>query len=284
MTATSLELREFPMSEAEFSRICTLARRYTGIVLGSHKRHMVYGRLVRRLRALNLGGFDEYLPLIAALNMPETNQFINAITTNLTSFFREEHHFNFLAQDLCRTWEQESPKGGRLRLWSAGCSSGEEAYSIAITLLENLNMSRWNARVLATDLDSRMLQQAANGLYEAEQLEALEQSRRKKWFTRHDAVSNQRQVRAVVRDVVCFKRLNLLESWPMKGPFNVIFCRNVMIYFDAETQYNLLRRFHSLLIPGGYLMVGHSESLHRDDLFESIGKTIYRKRCDDGIA
>ncbi|MDX1453163.1 MAG: protein-glutamate O-methyltransferase CheR [Oleiphilaceae bacterium] len=277
MNSNSSEPREFPLSKQEFSQLCALAYRYTGIVLGGHKRHMVYGRLVRRLRALRLSDFSQYLPLIDHVDKPETDHFINAITTNLTSFFREQHHFDFIADTAVAQWQQRHTDY-RLRLWSAGCSSGEEAYSLAVTLCKNLNLLTWDVKILATDIDSRMLQFAAEGQYEKAQVGKLHQADLEQWFDTDKEAMGLR-VKNKVKDLVRFKRLNLLEKWPMKGPFDLIMCRNVMIYFDKPTQQDLLRRFSELLCPGGYLMVGHSETLHYDsELFAPMGKTIYRRR------
>lgn len=267
--------REFFMSEKDFSEISKLAYSYTGIVLGDHKQDMVYGRLARRMRELNLSEFGEYCEIIRNPKHPEVSLFINAITTNLTSFFREEHHFEYLANTVLP--QLHASGKGKIRAWSAGCSSGEEPYSISLTLNEYLPIKNWDVKVLATDLDSNVLQKASQGIYDIERIEGLSKSRKKKWFLFDRNHIDIIKVQSSLQSLIRFKRLNLLESWPMKGRFDFIFCRNVMIYFNEETQERLLNRYADALNPGGYLFIGHSENMHGVGVrFESLGKTIYR--------
>lgn len=268
---------EFVMTDADFDRISELAYRYTGIVLGPHKRDMVYGRLARRLRVLKLERVSDYCALVEDSQHEEVSSFINAITTNLTAFFREAHHFDFL-RDTVFPELLASKVNKRLRAWSAGSSTGEEVYSIAITLKEFGKMENWDCKLLATDLDSKVLAHGQNGVYDAERIESLDPALRKRWFQRDKSQPDVVRVRPELQRLVSFKRLNLLEPWPMHGPFDFIFCRNVVIYFDQPTQSNLFDRYADLLADKGYLFIGHSESLQRScERFRPVGKTVYQK-------
>lgn len=270
--------REFAMSDADFQEISELAYKYTGIVLGPHKKDMVYGRLARRLRDVRLGSVSEYLSLIRNENSEEVSRFINAITTNLTSFFRENHHFEFLGDKLCKELKNSNAASRRIRVWSAGCSSGEEPYSIAMTIRDNFDLSGWDCKILATDLDSKVLEKGQQGVYGVERIESLPQEIKRKWFMFDKNHPDIVKVKPDLQELIRFKRLNLLERWPMKGPFDLIFCRNVVIYFNEETQAVLFNRYADMLKDGGYLIIGHSESLSRVcTRFKPIGKTIYQK-------
>ncbi len=278
MASGQVKQREFEMTDADFAEVSKLAYKYTGIVLGAHKKDMVYGRLARRLRDVRLNSVAQYLPLIKDERNQEVSQFINAITTNLTSYFREKHHFEFLAQTVCPELLRTNSANRRIRAWSAGCSTGEEPYSIAMTLLDNMDLAGWDCKLLATDLDSKVLEKGKAGLYGLERIESLDASVKKKWFEPDPNNADQVKVKSSLQDIIRFKRLNLLEKWPMKGPFDFIFCRNVVIYFNEETQAVLFDKFADMLKSGGYLIIGHSESLNRlSDRFQSIGKTIYQK-------
>lgn len=268
---------EFVMTDDDFTRISDLAYRYTGIVLGPHKRDMVYGRLARRLRSLKLSRVGAYLALIEDPEGEEVSQFINAITTNLTAFFRESYHFDFLRDtvfpDMLANKQQR-----RLRAWSAGSSTGEEVYSIAMTLKEFEKLDAWDCKLLASDLDSKVLAHGRQGVYDADRIESLDPALCKRWFQRDKSQPGVVRVRPELQQLVSFKRLNLLEPWPMKGPFDFIFCRNVVIYFDQPTQRNLFDRYADLLVDKGYLFIGHSESVQRScDRFRPVGKTVYQK-------
>jgi len=278
MNEAAATQREFIMSDSDFERISELAYLYTGIVLGPQKKDMVYGRLARRLRDLGLHRVDHYIGLIDAETKPEVSKFINAITTNLTSFFREAHHFDFLARTACPEWQKTNVQSKKLRIWSAGCSTGEEPYSIAMTLRENMNLSNWDCRILATDLDSKVIEKGQQGIYGVDRIESLSVERKKQWFLQDKNHPDVVKVKPGLQELISFKRLNLLEAWPMKGKFDLIFCRNVVIYFNEETQAVLFDRYAEMLKDGGYLIIGHSESLNRVcQRFQSIGKTIYRK-------
>ncbi len=274
------EPRQFPFSAKDFRYLAALVHERTGIVLASHKMNLVYARLTRRLRALRLTSYGEYCRLLQSeAGAEEIGFLINAITTNLTKFFREGHHFDHLREVLRRS-HPPAPGGGRrrLRIWSAGCSSGEEPYSIAMTVVDAIaDLAQWDARILATDLDSSVLDVAEAGAYRGEAVAGLPKPLRLRHFER-DAGTDQWMVAAAVRRLVAFRQLNLLDSWPMRGPFDAIFCRNVMIYFDAAAKNDLVRRFAALLKPCGWLYVGHSESLlHHQSMFAVRGRTIYQK-------
>ncbi|HEY6452127.1 MAG TPA: protein-glutamate O-methyltransferase [Steroidobacteraceae bacterium] len=271
---------DFVLTDAEFHRICELVREHTGIALSEAKRQMVYARLARRLRALKLPSFAAYLELLERTDALELEEFANAITTNLTSFFREPHHFDYLAEHVLPKLGARAATGGRLRIWSCACSTGEEAYSIAMVLREcQARLHGIDARVLATDLDSNVLATAAAGHYPAERLRGVSKARVAKFF-KIAGGTRQGMVKTVasLRELIIFKQLNLVQEWPMRGPFDAIFCRNVVIYFDLETKRALFERMARLQPPGAILFLGHSESLYRiSDHYELIGRTIYRR-------
>jgi chemotaxis protein methyltransferase CheR len=272
--------REFPMSDSNFEQICKIAFDSTGISLSRHKKEMVYSRLARRIRRLALAGFDAYCDLLASDDASEMNEFVNAITTNLTSFFREKHHFDFLQQLVSKEWALRHKKGESFRIWSAGCSSGEEPYSIAMSLREAGVNNDWNIKILATDLDSNMVKTAKEGIYAYERVDRMSEALLRKYFLRDRDAGQGGHVRVKdsVRELITFNRLNLMEVWPMRNKFDIIFCRNVVIYFTKETQRVLFGRYADLLKSDAHVFIGHSESLNGiSDRFESIGNTIYRK-------
>ncbi len=269
--------QQHTLSDKEFQWICKFVYDATGIVLDERKREMVYRRLMRRTRDIKLNSFRDYLDYLKS-SEEELPNFINAITTNLTSFFRENHHFNFLKKEFFPDILSQ-PGQRRLRIWSAGCSTGEEPYSIAITVKEAMGaqLGSWDTKILATDLDSDVVAQGKSAIYKADRIEDLDKQVIKRWFKRHPS-NGTVKASAELADLITFKQLNLLKGWPMKGPFDVIFCRNVVIYFDKPTQKTLFQNFYSMLKPGGYLIIGHSESLGEvQNLFISKGKTVYQK-------
>lgn len=272
-----MDNREFKMTDANFKAIRETVYKSAGIVLGDHKREMVYSRLARRLRALNIDDFASYLAYLDGHQEQEFSHFINAITTNLTAFFRENHHFEYLSNDIVPNLRRWHANDKRIRVWSAGCSTGEEPYSIAMTLGPIFNQPGWDFKILATDLDSNVLTKGKSGIYTANNVEGMDKDKQKKWFVR-STTSDNFKVKPELQKMISFKRLNLLQKWPMSGPFDVIFCRNVVIYFDQETKNTLFHRYAGMLRPGGYLFLGHSESMHRqNNEFEALGQTIYRK-------
>lgn len=279
-TSLTLKLREFEFGDEDFQALRKLVRDVTGISLSEQKRELVYGRLARRLRALNLRSFREYRELLARDEAGELVQFCNAITTNLTSFFREPHHFDHLRDALLIPMQNRPPSQRRLRIWSAGCSTGEEPYSIAITILESVpDIERWDIRILATDLDSDVVEKARRGVYAAERLQTMSEERRERFFTPYsDAKEPSFRVKPELERLVTVKQLNLMHQFPMRGPLDVIFCRNVLIYFDKETQRDVVARMSRLQRPGDLLFLGHSETLFKVSTdYALIGRTIYRR-------
>ena len=261
------------LSDAHFRRICQLIYQRAGIVLADHKRDMVYNRLVRRLRTLELDDFGRYLGMLEANpNSAEWQAFINSLTTNLTAFFREAHHFPVLADHARRR------SGGEYRVWSAAASTGEEPYSLAITLADTLGTAPGRWKVFASDIDTEVLQKAQSGIHRLDELKTLSPQQLQRYFMRgtgpHDGLV---RVRSELANAVEFSMLNLLEKqYNVAGPFDAIFCRNVMIYFDKTTQQEILRRFVPLLKPDGLLFAGHSENfsnLVRE--FSLRGQTVY---------
>ncbi len=247
------------LTPKQFKRFSKLLYGLCGINLQVGKEELVKSRLLKRLRALQLEDFDAYLKHLEA---PEGEQefftLIDCITTNKTNFFREPEHFEYLEKAIL-----PSLAGRKLRIWSAGCSSGEEPYSLSIRLHEALpEIESWDIKILATDISTRVLSKAREGVYGAEILKEVPGVLLSKYFECIEARQpRQYALKPSVRRFISFARLNLLEEWPMQGPFDAIFCRNVMIYFDKPTQQRLVARYTALLGPGGHLFVGHSESL-----------------------
>ena len=264
--------REFVFTDDDFDRIRRFIHQRAGIALNPSKKVMVYGRLVRRIRALQLPSFTAYLErLFSERGNEELEHFVNALTTNLTYFFREEHHFPILAEHL-RTLS------GEVNIWCCAASTGEEPYSLAMTALETASSgARLNVNIVATDLDTNVLRVGAEGIYGAEAINKLPAGMANRYF---DRVDDQRwRAKPALRQMIRFQQLNLVDTqWSVRGPFDAIFCRNVMIYFDRDTQLAVLRRFAPLLKPDGLLFVGHSENFyHATDLFRLRGKTVYER-------
>ncbi|VAX11662.1 Chemotaxis protein methyltransferase CheR [hydrothermal vent metagenome] len=269
--------REFHLSKKDFNKIREIVKKRSGIVLSESKQNMVYSRLTKRLRALDLNSFNEYCSIIDDDSSDEMVDFTNAITTNLTAFFRENHHFEFLADKLIPHLLKHKMER-KIRIWSAGCSSGEEPYSIAMVMMENIPAD-YDIKILATDLDTNMVNTAKQGIYTQERVEGLGRSRLRNWVKKGRG-EHQGMIRIsqTIRDVITFKQLNLMLGWPMKGEFDFIFCRNVVIYFDKPTQRILFDRYANLLAPNAHLFIGHSESLNNvSDRFKLLGQTIYKK-------
>ncbi|MFV7771271.1 CheR family methyltransferase [Shewanella marisflavi] len=261
------------MTRQDFEFIRQLAYRESGIVLPDRKQHMVYSRLSRRLRSLKFSNFNQYCQLLQS-DANELNNFINALTTNLTSFFRESHHFDYLEQHLVPTWQKKRQR--RLRVWSSACSTGEEAYSIAMTLARHFPPAHWDLKILATDLDTNVLDKARAGIYNIEAMANVPKSLLNQCV---EPGPSQGEVHfnESIKRLIHFKQLNLLGEWPMQGPFDLIFCRNVLIYFDVQTKIKIIHKFRKLLADDGYLFIGHSETLHNiSSDFKLIGQTIYQ--------
>jgi chemotaxis protein methyltransferase CheR len=284
---TTIELaiagaQDYVLTDTQFHRIRQLVREHTGISLSEAKRQLVYGRLARRLRALKLQSFGEYLELLERGVAAELEEFTNAITTNLTSFFREPHHFEYLASDVLPKIVAKDSGVRRARIWCCAASTGEEPYSIAMILREAQDiLTGFDVKLLATDLDSAVLATGAAGIYSAERLKSVSGARVSRFFKKGGG-ENAGHYRAQdeLRNLITFKQLNLMHEWPVRGPFDAIFCRNVIIYFDKETQRALFERMAALQRPGDYLFLGHSESLYRvSDKYELVGRTIYRRNA-----
>ena len=276
MADGSAELRDFRFTTHDFQRVRRLIHAKAGIALADSKEEMVYSRLARRLRALRLDSVKTYLDRLENGDAgDEWQDFTNALTTNLTSFFREPHHF-----DALRSFLQQQPRGRALRIWCAAASTGEEPYSIAITACEAFDTLTPPVAILATDIDTQVLASAERGVYALDRIDKLGMERRKRFFLKGSG-SAEGQCRVVdpLRRMLTFRPLNLLDPrYPMKGPFDAIFCRNVMIYFDKPTQHAVLQRMIPLLAHDGLFFAGHSESFfHAADLIRPIGRTIYRR-------
>jgi chemotaxis protein methyltransferase CheR len=276
-------MREFDLTEEDFRFLARQVYDLTGIVIHERKRDMLYSRLSRRLRTLGFATFREYCEYVGGPDGDgEVGAMINAVTTNLTHFFRESHHFDHLRDEALPAAAAADRQAGnrRLRIWSAGCSSGEEPYSIAMAVKSApVDFSRWNARILASDLDTDMVARAAAGRYRTADANGIPEDLAGK-FTDTATTPNGSEVRMrdTLRQMIIFKQLNLMGEWPMRGPFDAIFCRNVMIYFDHPTKARLIDRFAELLQPHGWLYIGHSESLSKvSDRFQLVGRTIYRR-------
>ncbi len=271
---------EYEFTSKQFKAFQELVRVHTGIAISDEKKELIYGRLTRRLRRLKMDSFEEYYQLVKSGDNEELENFINAVTTNLTSFFREAHHFEHMKTVLIPKLLEQNATSKKIRIWSAGCSTGEEPYSIAITLMESIpDIHHWDVKILATDIDSEVLAKAKSGIYKAERIEELPQEMIKQWFKRGKG-SKEGFVRVApeLQSLITFRQLNLLADWPVKGPFDILFCRNVVIYFDKPTQKILFEKFSNVLAAHGHMYIGHSETLYKiSDDFELLGQTIYKK-------
>jgi chemotaxis protein methyltransferase CheR len=265
--------REFAFTEKDFKRVCQLIYEYAGISLKPSKQDMVYSRLARRLRANGISSFRDYLALLESDNGIEWEAFVNSLTTNLTSFFREPHHFPLLASHVVKQKGQHT-----ICLWCSAASTGEEPYSIAMTMVDAFGSFTPPVSIIATDVDTNVLAKAEIGVYPAERIEKLDAGMVKRFFLKGTgAQSGFVRVRPELRAMITFRPLNLLsDNWPIRGPLDAIFCRNVMIYFDKATQLRILQKFSPLLRPDGLLFAGHSENFHNAmHLFRLRGKTVY---------
>jgi chemotaxis protein methyltransferase CheR len=259
------------LKEAEFALACRLIAQYAGIKLSAHKRYMVYNRLVRRLRARGMNDFGDYLQLVQTEVTGEREAFVNALTTNLTAFFREPHHFELLAERAKRHMQAHRRP---MRVWSSACSTGEEPWSIAMTLRE----AGCDAQVIASDIDTDALQTASSGVYDADRIADLPLQKLRAHFLKGTGTNEGWvTIRPELRGMVKFMQLNLQSpQWATMEPFDAIFCRNVAIYFDREAQKKLLERFTHVLRPGALLAVGHAESFPATHpAFRGCGRTAY---------
>jgi chemotaxis protein methyltransferase CheR len=271
--------KEFAFTRKDFDFLRSLSNRHTGIVVTDDKFDMFYSRLARRVRALGMGSFAEYCDYLRDdTHSGELTELINAVTTNLTAFFRENHHFEYLRGHALPERMANSNES-KLTIWSAGCSTGEEPYSLAMTLAEmGSSLAGCDVSITATDIDSSVLQRAATGVYAQERVNGIARARLKRWFLKGTGrQAGQVRVKQDLKHFIEFRQLNLMQAW-REEPKDIIFCRNVIIYFDKESKKRLVERFADTLKPGGFLFIGHSESLYKvTDRFELIGQTIYRK-------
>ena len=266
--------REFHFTQEDFDRVRKLIYDHAGISLAPIKRDMVYSRLARRLRSLGMSSFAQYLAHLEKGDEKEWETFVNSLTTNLTSFFRESHHFFILADYMA------SLKHRPVNIWCAAASTGEEPYSIAITACEVFGTSTPPVSIFATDIDTHVLATGERGIYPEERVEKLDPERLRRFFLKGSGdQAGQVKIRPELQKLITFGRCNLLDvRWPVNGPFDVVFCRNVMIYFDKETQYQILKKSMPLLREDGLFFAGHSESfLHAADLVRPLGRTVYER-------
>jgi chemotaxis protein methyltransferase CheR len=278
------EEREFGFTTADFERVRQLIYRHAGIALTPIKQNMVYNRLARRLRATGCASFAEYLARLETGrdDSGEMEVFVNALTTNLTAFFREAHHFDILTRRLQQLGERRTT-GQPIRIWCAASSTGEEPYSLAMTACAAFGTLTPPVSIIASDIDTQVLTTAANGIYPLDRVEKLGPERLKNYFLKGTGTrAGHVRVRPELQRLVRFCRVNLLDArWPeiqALAPLDIIFCRNVMIYFDKDTQYRILAKFSPLLTENGLLFAGHSESfMHAADLFRSLGRTVYER-------
>ncbi len=257
-----------------FDTIRALVREHIGVALGPNKRALVVGRLARRVRELGLDSFDAYAERLRAGDRAELDELVAAVTTHVTEFFRQSEQFPRLAEAV-----REAARTRTARLWSAGCSTGEEAWSMAIVAMEAVESlgpgRRAAVRILATDVSTHSLESAVEGVYDARELAAVSPARRERWFERLEG--NRWRVGEALRRPVTFARHNLVGEWPMQGPFDAVFCRNVLIYFDEAARRDVLERFHRKLAPGGLLFLGASEGIHDDARFAMVEPSVYRR-------
>jgi chemotaxis protein methyltransferase CheR len=270
-----VQAREFSWTQADFTRVQALIYQRAGISLHDGKHAMVYSRLSRRLRDTGYQNFRDYLGWLESHDGPEWQEFVNALTTNLTSFFREQHHFEILAEHL-----KSRPANTPWRVWCNAASTGEEPYSIIMTALDALGPQA-NFKLWASDIDSKVLATAARGVYRQDSIKGVDMARLQRFFLRGKG-NNEGflRVKPELQRMVEFLSVNLIrDDWPFREPFDIVFCRNVMIYFDAPTQRSVLERIHRVMKPGSLLFVGHSENFNESrDLFVLRGKTVYERR------
>ena len=265
--------REFHFSDGDFDRVRKMIYQRAGFSLSPVKKDMVYSRLARRLRALNKQSFGDYLDTLERHGGDEWERFVNSLTTNLTSFFREPHHFPVLSEHLRKLGARRP-----IKIWCSAASTGEEPYSIAMVVAETFGQDVSHVSIVASDLDTNVLAVAQKGVYGMDRLEKMSPERLRRFFLRGTGSQEGfAAIRPELKRLIEFRRINLLDAnYQIKGPLDILFCRNVMIYFDKPTQHKILSRFAPMMQPDGLMFAGHSESfLHAADLFKSLGKTVY---------
>ena len=264
------------LSDQEFAAFQRLTLEATGIQIGENKRSMIYSRFARRLRTKRMNSFTDYLALLGSPNSPEHDFFINTVTTNLTFFFREANHFDYLASTVLPTIAQEGRPGKKLKVWSSASSSGQEPYSLAMVLADSPEIAGWTTRLLATDIDTDMVTRTREGIYAEAELRGLDDTRKRRWLDKRP--DGRYQASTELREMMICKQLNLFHRWPIKPPVDIIFCRNVLIYFDRQDQLKIVEGFHRIQRPGDYLFLGHSESSREiTSLYKPVSNTVYRR-------
>ncbi len=281
-----VENAEFSFTARDLSVIAGIMMQEAGITLSESKANLIYSRLAKRIRKLGLEGFEEYCTLVQTpQGKEERKELVAALTTNVTRFFREPHHFEHMRAKMLPNLIQRARAGQRIRFWSAACSSGPEPYSMALTLLRDMpDAGRYDIRILATDIDPNVLAVATEGIYDDSQLAPVPEASRQSWFKPLNDGSGRWQAKDELRQLISFRQMNLIGNWPMKGKFQIIFCRNVVIYFDNPTQERIWSRFLPLLEENGALYIGHSERISgtAEQGVVSDGVTIYRTRSAGG--
>ncbi|PPD48887.1 MAG: chemotaxis protein CheR [Methylobacter sp.] len=270
--------REFRFTVDDFNFLRKLSNQHSGIQVPDERFDMFYSRLSKRVRKLGLNDFKEYCQYLKDYPEHEFTEFINSITTNLTAFFREMHHFDYLRDVVIPEVLKRNKNTKQIRVWSAGCSTGEEPYTLAMTLLDNVPQD-WDIKILATDLDTNVLQTAMDGVYSEERVADLSEQVLKRWFMRGTGGQGGLvRVRPQLQKIIQFKKLNLMQDWPMKCQFDFIFCRNVLIYFDRDTKALLASKYAKMLASRSWLFIGHSESLNQlSNEFDLVATTTYKK-------
>jgi chemotaxis protein methyltransferase CheR len=281
-----IKFKEYVLTDEDFENLRSLIYKTCGINLSNTKRELMHARLSKRLRQIGVESFREYYQFVTrGDSKAEMVQLMDAISTNLTSFFREPEHFDYLTEEGFPEIFAGPKSSWRVRLWSAGCSTGEEPYSLGLTLLNYLHLQGLGSldiKILGTDISTRVLKEATNGVYSEDRVVKIPEADRRRFFDKFKRGENYYyRVKNTVKDIITFRRLNLTEPFPFKEVFDLILCRNVMIYFDRSHQESLVNKFWDCLKPGGFLMIGHSESLSGINLpFEYVKPTIYRKKID----
>lgn len=265
------------LSNETFDEFCRLAREMTGISLGDNKRSMLATRFSRRLRVLGLFSYEEYLEVVKQANHPERVEFVNTLTTNLTYFFREPHHFEHLRSKALPALDDRLDAHIPLRFWCAGCSSGQEPYSVAMTIRETSQMEKRSVKILCTDIHNGLVRQTATGKFNEGGLRGLSPQQQHDWFDK--TLDGNWRAKPELRELLICKQLNLFAPWPVRPFLDVIFCRNTLIYFTPDDQQKVLRGFAKLLRPGAYLYIGHSETIQGcEQYFSRVDNTVYERR------
>ncbi len=264
------------LGQAELLEFIELADKLTGIQLDVSKESLLFTRLSRRLRALKMPTFDLYLALLKSGDPAEVEEFVNVVTTNLTYFFREPHHFKTLADSVLPDLQGSKSRHGVLRIWSSACSSGEEPYSIAMTLAESGLAAGSDYRILCTDLNTEMVELTRRGDFLAKDARGLDEARKSRFFA--EDTGGVLKVNQELRDAMICKSLNLFNDWPIRSGVDIIFCRNVLIYFNAQQHTEIVLKFAKVQAAGAYLFLGHSETVHHvGQYYERVGNTVFKR-------